>query len=291
MIEHQHNLVLATPPARGFRITLPGFFAIVFVISWIGAAPSVLATWVGPTTSPQWVSLVQALAPLKLLMFFGTLIATLIVVRVNYGRGGIKTFLGALLKFRVAAKWYGLALLGPGLIVLLVLIGSRWLDPNLPPIPATSSILIGTAQVFLVYLFLNTEEIAWRGYALPQLQNQFSPLRANLLLTMVWGIFHSPYFFMQGGHPAGYSVLVFVCLVLALGLVAGYVFNATGGSLIISHLLHQSLNGWTEGARIFPVMNNGSQLPFNIAVVLFCLFGVAAAVALHRMRPPSERGA
>ena len=47
----------------------------------------------------------------------------------------------------------------------------------------------------LLPLFLLTETSArknsgWRGYALPKLQERFSPLVAAILLGLVWGVFH-----------------------------------------------------------------------------------------------------
>jgi len=79
---------------------------------------------------------------------------------------------------------------------------------------------------------------------------------------------------------------MFLLMVLPIGMVMGYVFNATGGSLLIVHLRHQSINGWTEGARIFPVFTGGSRQVLVFALITI-LIGVAATVGLMHQ---GERG-
>ena len=134
----------------------------------------------------------------------------------------------------------------------------------------------------------NTEEIAWRGYALPELQRRMSPLKANLVLGVIWALFHSPLFFMKGGHPAGYSILIFFVMVVATTLIVGAIFNATRGSILISHLLHQSFNAWGEGLQIFPVMNEGSLWPMRITVLILVALGLVASLLLARHRHPEQ---
>ncbi len=288
MYQIADGAVVLDAPKRRISIGLPGFLALIFCISWIGAAPMVLASWGGENA--RLLALARTLAPLQILMFFGPMIATVLVTFVNYGSSGLKDLFGALFRFRIRGIWYFLALTGPLVVTLSASVLAREADTSLPLFVITSSMMAVTGQTFLMYLFLNTEEIAWRGYALPYLQGRMSPLRANLTLGVIWGVFHSPLFFMQGGHPAGYSILVFFVMVLSITLIAGFIFNATRGSILISHLLHQSFNAWGEGLRIFPVMNDGSPWPFRLTVLILIALGLCCGVLLAMRRPRAAGG-
>ncbi len=276
-------IVAATPPS-GFRISFGGFLLLIFGISWLGVMPGVVESWLTADSPSGLRAAVSALGFLELLMILGPALATVIVVGVNYGKSGFRALGSSLLKGRVALIWWPTVLLLPGIGVLIV----RGVAPSAATEALTlAGLLSGVLQVFLAYLLVNTEEVGWRGYALPQLQRRFSPLKANLLLTAIWIVFHLPLFLYKGGHPAGYGVGVFILMVLPSGMIMGYVFNATGGSLLIVHLLHQSMNAWSEGARIFPVFTGGSQ-QILLFVLMIGMLGVAATMGLARQGARSE---
>lgn len=69
---------------------------------------------------------------------------------------------------------------GPGL-------GGLQIPESLP----TGLILLGLLLAFLISLIFGGplgEEISWRGYALPRLQEERSPLVSALILGAVWGL-------------------------------------------------------------------------------------------------------
>ncbi|MBW8311214.1 MAG: CPBP family intramembrane metalloprotease [Rhizobium sp.] len=280
------GIVRVQDPSTTTRIGLPGLLALVFALSWLGAAPMVLASWLDADSPAALRSLAATLAPLQLLMFFGALLGVLVAVAVNEGRRGLVAWLRSVLRPRAGVRWILAVLAGPALVMVFAGFAGRWLDPALPPFTPGGAALLGVLQVFVAYLLLNTEEFAWRGYVLPRLQARLAPLQANLLLALVWGVFHGPYFLMKGGHPGGYGVLEFAVMVVAICLVMGVVFNATRGSVLACHLLHQSLNAWSEGLRLFPVMNGGSPWPFRVSVVLMACAGGVAAWWLWRQGRP-----
>ena len=55
--------------------------------------------------------------------------------------------------------------------------------------------------VFVLLLGGAQAEPGWRGFGLPLLQERYSPVRATLLLGLVWGIWHVP---LEG--PLGFVV-------------------------------------------------------------------------------------
>jgi membrane protease YdiL (CAAX protease family) len=100
--------------------------------------------------------------------------------------------------------------------------------------------------IFAGHLLLNTEEIAWRGYALPRLLARYSRWRASLSLGLILGLFHIPLFLIKGGHPAGYPFPIFLVMIIALTVIFTWLAQHTSGSVLLAHLLHQSFNAWAE---------------------------------------------
>jgi membrane protease YdiL (CAAX protease family) len=90
------------------------------------------------------------------------------------------------------------------------------------------------------------EEIGWRGYVLPRLQTRMSALSASLFLAPIWALWHMPLFlagWLQGAPgrtPIIYAA--FVVSAFALSVFLTWVYNSTGGSLLMVVLLHATVN-------------------------------------------------
>jgi len=98
------------------------------------------------------------------------------------------------------------------------------------------------------------EEMGWRGFALPILQERLgSPLTASLCLGGLWMAWHLPREITNilGGVPLeGWLVgqAKFLLLCMALSVVATYLVNRTGGSAVPAILLHGGTNVWSKAA-------------------------------------------
>ncbi len=72
-----------------------------------------------------------------------------------------------------------------------------WLGGQPPLIPVRlSPVELLVNCIFLAIATLG-EEIGWRGVALPSLQRQHSPLRASLILGIVWATWHVPFWLLM----------------------------------------------------------------------------------------------
>lgn len=89
------------------------------------------------------------------------------------------------------------------------------------------------------------EELTWRGWLLPKLTERFGQLRAVLLTSLVWGLWHAPVVAMGynygEGHPlANVAAMILFCLVL--GAIQGFLFWRTD-SIWGPVLFHAAVNG------------------------------------------------
>jgi membrane protease YdiL (CAAX protease family) len=89
------------------------------------------------------------------------------------------------------------------------------------------------STVIIVGLF---EEVGWRGYALPRLQQRMTNLRAALVLGGIWAIWHLPELVSDPTRQR--PVVPFLILVVAQSVFLSRLYNGTAAGLpvvIISH--------------------------------------------------------
>jgi membrane protease YdiL (CAAX protease family) len=82
------------------------------------------------------------------------------------------------------------------------------------------------------------EEPGWRGFALPGLQAKRSPLVSTAILAVLITIWHLPLFFVEGGSLPVSTILGGVVGPFAFTFVATWLFNHTGGSVLMTIILH-----------------------------------------------------
>ena len=95
------------------------------------------------------------------------------------------------------------------------------------------------------------EELGWRGFALPRLQQHRNALDASILLGLVWGLWHLPLYFVLGtgqsamlsaGTSPAFAIGGFLGWTIGLSVLFTWLFNQTGGSLIVVILFHAAVN-------------------------------------------------
>jgi membrane protease YdiL (CAAX protease family) len=90
------------------------------------------------------------------------------------------------------------------------------------------------------------EEPGWRGFALPRLQQRYGPLWASVILGTLHGLWHIPALFTALYGPLPLANLLPFILTAALATVLyTWVYNHTGGSILIAMLMHAASNAAT----------------------------------------------
>lgn len=265
--------VCAKEPALLKKRPLILFFLLAFVLPWFA--------W--GTAIAQDRGLLGWHLPGSLAFWLGLPIATFAAAALTGGRPAVRDLLLRLVRVRVRWHWYAVAaLLTPALAVVAVLAGSAlgW--------PAAVGALVPPSGLFAlvlldVWLFLVTEEMAWRGFALPRLQARMSALPAALLLGLIWGLWHIPLFLTAGSFQSGLPFAGFLVSIVATSVLTSWIFNHTRGGVLPAAVFHAT----TDTAIAFwGVMGSGSAL-FWLFVVLQCGAAGAVAPSLQRLRAPS----
>jgi len=253
------------------------FFLVTFVFSW--------SIWIPLAVTGSENGLLDIAGR------FGPLVAALLLTGLLDGRAGLARLRTRMLIWRVHPGWYAFAFLGT-VVVALGAIGIHVVLGGETPQFNDPAQLYLVVPVFLYVLFLSVvgEETGWRGYALPCLQARWGPLGASLVIGLVWGVWHLPLFWMAGNFHAQFPFGLFVLQDVALSIVMTWLFNGTGGSLLLVHLFHAASNTTIGVLPILPPDTGGDLRPLRIAVALLCGFALVVA-GLQRFRDRRARGA
>lgn len=262
----------AAPVARRRPPSLVGFFIAMALVASLGFLPQVWASYRGAAAVPAPVVLLQ------FLMMFGPGIVALVWVAREDGRRGVVALLRGVIRWRVHPALYAAVLLGPLAANVVAILAARALGAAGGSLRDPAIVLPAFATSFLVYLLLNTEELAWRGYAWPRLRDRIGHLPGALLLGVIWGALHFPLFVIKGGHPGGWPPALFLAMAVAFSVLFALAWERSRGSILIVHLLHQAINAWGEAVPVYPRVT-GSVLP---AAIMVSIAALLAAVLVRR---------
>ncbi len=211
-------------------------------------------------------------------------IAALVVAGLG-GGGGLSRLLGRLKPFGPArpvsqALWLYAALLG--VYALGFAVYDFVAGPGVDPYDRLRA--VGGWAVFgaVLGLFLDEggslEELGWRGFAGPLLQDRYRPLLGAVILGVLhWG-WHLPREApaLLGGAPLGNWAVgqaVFLILCIALAIVAMYACNRAGGSVWPGIFVHGGSNVWSKAvgdaaAPSFGILDLRTLLIIVIAIII-----------------------
>jgi len=214
------------------RYPLVSFYALAFLISWIGWIPQMLySRGIFPFDHPLFNFLGGA----------GPTLAAVLVSRRAWGKGGPGKLFNALLRWQISWIWYFLPVLYWGAVTAGVLLLGSTAALEILPLGSFSWNLL--PAVFATMLLSNVwEEIGWRGFALPEFQKRFSDRVTALVMGLSWFLWHLPLMLdpasPMGDLPWGGEAL------FSLGLTVIYIwlFNQSRGSLLPVTLFHAFSN-------------------------------------------------
>lgn len=224
---------------------LLAFYVLACAVTWAFHIPLALAA-VGAVgwKLPAWVHVLGALGPVT---------ASLGVTWATRGTAGLRDLARRATSWQGGWGWLAFALLSPGVCFLAAgaaislfrgdttaLAGFGY-AAELPQLGWLGTWLLWTLTFGLC------EELGWRGFMLPRLQQGRGAYHATLLLGLLWAFWHVPSFFYN--MPANPMVWVaFLISILAGSVVMTWLYNSTGGSILIPALWHGAFDTAVAGA-------------------------------------------
>jgi uncharacterized protein len=264
------------------------FFVLTYVFTWAIESPLVFLT--------DSVTATQGLVLVILASNVPSAVA-IVLTAIVLGRGALRKLLGRLLIWRVSLFWYLVVFLGPvaltgGVVGLNTLMGGPALSLGMTLVGATIffafSVVPGSAL---------GEEIGWRGYVLPRLQSRMSALSAALLIAPIWGLWHLPLWLTGDPVKTPTFYVAFFAAVFPMSVLLTWVYNSTGGSLLMVVILHATVN--LPVTLVIDDLGTRGRVP---SLLYFGLLVVAAIVVVmvagpkhlsrkHRKQEEEQQGA
>lgn len=209
--------------------------------------------------------------PYPLVWFFSIFSPTITAILIALTVGGwpaVRRLLAGFTRWKLPIRWYfaALFLVAAPLVFALgyVALGN--------PVKglAAGATLAGLAGQFIFTMFSGplSEEAGWRGFALPRLQARHTALVSSLIIGGLWAGWHIPLFFEAGPARPGIPFPIYVVLVVVLSILFTWLYNNTGGSLVITSLAHLSFN------------LNGAFITGSLGLIPMNVFFITAGPAL-----------
>jgi CAAX protease family protein len=225
------------------RYPLISYFVIAYAGTWL--------VWALFVLSQEGSGLLPFHSPASFLVligigtFSGPTVGAFVVTAATAGAEGVVRLLWRIMQWRVGVVWYLFVLIGVPAIETLGTVAIPGALASATPIDWLPELI--SAAVFFVYPGLLAgplgEEIGWRGFALPRLQQFTGPVQASLILGLLWAFWHAPIWFSgQWSEPSVANVAVYVFWIVAVTFIFTWVFNNTKCSVLMAILLHGTMD-------------------------------------------------
>lgn len=244
---------------------------LLFGLTVVGALPLIVGG-LNPDNLPQSSPLLPLVfAGIVLTAYAPSLAALLVAAKAGAGRALLRQ-VGT---WRVGMAWYGLALMGPIVLILLAdMIYIVW-----GGVPPKQWLVFPSDSAFIGPLLAGSlgEELGWRGFALPRLQNRYGALWASIIIGIIWSTWHLWPVITPGGfsHLTPSNLAQTYIRLISTAIIYGWIYNSTNGSLFLVMVAHAGHNIATEliqlpaqGTDVIPVIIALLYLTAAIAVVL-----------------------
>lgn len=124
------------------------------------------------------------------------------------------------------------------------------------------------------------EEIGWRGFLLPHLQEKYNAWKATIFLTIIWALWHIPFLFYRFDFSPGISIGFFFGIFVG-AIILTSIYNSSRGLLIPAMLFHFLNNLCSEFDKeiIVAVLSTGFVI---IAVFIYKKYGQESLSETYR---------
>ena len=205
----------------------------------------------------------------------GPTVAALVTTYLFYGKQGIKKMLDKL-KFQVYDGQTVLFIISPLLFFVVGILFYPIIKSTFFDFDNFATINWSSANSFIIWFspsitYAVFEEIGWRGFLLPHMQEKYSAWKSTIILTFIWAVWHIPFFFYRFDFSIGVAIGFFFGLFVG-SIILTSIYNSSRGSIltvVTFHLLN-NLCSQFDKEIIVAVLSTGFIF---IAIYIFKKYG------------------
>lgn len=248
-------------------IAIIAYFVLACALSWLFWIPMII----------DGDLVVPGALPSHMPGLLGPAVAAVLAACIFGGRVSVADLLRRVVRVRFPLVGW-IAALSPIAFLLAGLVGEAIIEGSWPDLAGLGRFSgvpeIGLPAVLAIVFVANAlgEEIGWRGYALPRLQDRLGPLRGTVVLYAMWAFWHIPLFWLVANF-----------MDMSAFMVAGWIVGLLAGSLVLANVTHLA-RGSVLAAAIWHLTYNvasGTDLG-SVAPMVATFFVVFWAVSLVR---------
>ncbi|NDV47233.1 CPBP family intramembrane metalloprotease [Paludibacter sp. 221] len=252
------------------------FFIVAFIWSWVFWLVLILA---GYNIIPMPANMLSNLKlPLVSIGAFGPLVGALSALRSEFGKGAGKKYLKTFVDLRWGWKAY---------VIPVVILGGitciAWLLPEAFG-EERLYMLLPSVSIFVPYLLImiffggGQEEFGWRGYALPRMESSMGMWKANVVLGVIWAVWHLPLWFVQDTSQMYMNFGGFVLLTVGYSFIFSWVLQLSGNRPLAGLYIHGLANAFIPLMPILIMKEGEPQVRFWIWVSLTFVVGIVITI-------------
>lgn len=114
------------------------------------------------------------------------------------------------------------------------------------------------------------EEFGWRGYLFPRFLEKYKFFTANVLLGIIWALWHLPIMYSKwSSEPL--SALYFFVGVICFAMIIGLIYIVSDGNLLLCIVAHWTINASQEMmGSLFPAIDgmNSAFTLFSVVMLI-----------------------
>ncbi|MBN2240332.1 MAG: CPBP family intramembrane metalloprotease [Dehalococcoidales bacterium] len=254
------------------------YMLVTFVFSWLLWLPSVLSS--RGAEVPEFLLALGMLAP------FTPSLAGLYFIYREGKKEGLRILWHRIITFDFRKTWFI-----PVLLLVPVSAAVSYFTASGITGESALDISAGTVMTVVMMFFVGgplAEEIGWRGFLLPKMLDNYSPLKAALVTGFIWGLWHLPLHFIEGSAQEWVPVWAYILLMMILSVIFTWIFVNTKRNVLVAMLFHWSTNlavivfpYWQIGGDSIDKLPNLWQPTSGMLIGFFVLLLVAAFLVLY----------
>ncbi|MDR1981112.1 MAG: CPBP family intramembrane metalloprotease [Tannerellaceae bacterium] len=259
------------------------FFVITFIWAWAFFAPLFLA---GIGFLSEYKELILGLKELiKVIACFGPAVGAIVSIYTLNGKDSLKKYISSFLSIKFGTKIWILIFSIAGIFSI------SWIIPELFGFPRLKSSLSGINNIPTIFVFIvfwiicvlfggGQEEIGWRGYVMPFLENKYGYITGSLILGIIWTFWHLPLFFIPGTIQSQINFFCYMLLLIGYSYFFSWIINLSKNKLLSGLIAHGTVNAFFE---LFPpVVNESNDLQIRLWILSILTFVVGGIIVITR---------